>query len=106
MKLSILRCELLRGRGGIIGKSVKVRQTLIYSTDTTYKPYDKSRLIILINNFVKEKIKKDRWAEDTMIFVSRDTRAKLKMKALLLTDKGAKKSLTVKELLERYANEK
>lgn len=47
----------------------------------------------------KKEIKKDRWEEDTMILVSRDTRAKLKMKALM-TGKG----LTIKELLKKYAN--
>jgi hypothetical protein len=43
--------------------------------------------------------KKDRWEEDTLILVSRDTRAKLKLKAIL-------KGLTLKEYLEKLANEK
>ena len=40
-----------------------------------------------------------RWEEDTMILVSRDTRAKLKLKAVL-------KGLTIKEYLKQIANEK
>ena len=44
------------------------------------------------------KLKKDRWAEDTLILVSRDTRAKLKLKAIL-------KGLTLKEYLAKIANE-
>jgi len=47
------------------------------------------------------KEKKVGWQDDVLVKVSRDTRAKLKMKALL-TDKG----LTIKELLSRFANEK
>ena len=42
---------------------------------------------------------KNRWEEDALILVSRDTRAKLKLKAAL-------KALTLKELLKKYADEK
>jgi len=42
---------------------------------------------------------KDKWAEDTMILVSREARAKLKIKAVL-------KGLTLKQLLEDFAKEK
>ena len=48
---------------------------------------------------MKTEIKKDRWAEDTMILVSRDTRAKLKLKAAL-------EAKTLKQLLEDFANKK
>jgi hypothetical protein len=41
---------------------------------------------------------KDRWNEDTMILVSRETRAKLKLKAI-------KNGLTLKSYLEKFANE-
>jgi hypothetical protein len=46
-----------------------------------------------------EKQKTTRWVEDTTIVVSREARAKLKMKALL-------KGLTLKAYLEEHANEK
>ena len=48
---------------------------------------------------MKEKIKKDRWAEDTMILISRKARASLRIKAAL-------KGITLKELIENYANAK
>lgn len=44
----------------------------------------------------KEKQKVNRWEEDTMILVSRDTRAKLKVKAI-------HEGLTLKEYLEKIA---
>jgi hypothetical protein len=45
------------------------------------------------------KKQKKRWEEDTLILVSRDTRAKLKLKAIL-------KGLTLKEYLKKIADEK
>lgn len=43
--------------------------------------------------------KKDRWAEDTMITVSRDTRAELKILA-------AVRGITIKDFLAQIAKEK
>jgi hypothetical protein len=48
---------------------------------------------------MKKEIKKDVWKDNVLVFVSRDTRAKLKLKAIL-------KGLTLKEYLEKIANEK
>jgi hypothetical protein len=48
----------------------------------------------------KDKKNIDRWKEDTMIFVSKETRAKLKIKAIKVG-----KGLTLKEYLSKIANE-
>ena len=47
---------------------------------------------------MNKEIKKNRWEEDTMILVSRKTRAKLKLKAAL-------KGQTLKQLLEDFSGE-